>query len=243
MVSAVEVGAAVRRWDEDGFVVLPGFLTTGEIAAAVAELPGVSPTADEFHDDVDPLRNARFRSEFGGIEPFPFGGVELSLLAVHTKLIGLAAALLRTTDLRLYSSEAWAKYTGAADYDQQVHRDFLNHTPVFPSDDVRFKQMELFLFLSDVDEAHGPPHYVPRSVSGRRSALPNWQPRDDVPEMYAAQVSAAGTVVVGDAAAARAVRLPATGRPVLDRGDAHRHRRALPRPRPHALVDCAEHDG
>jgi len=153
--------AAVERWDEDGFVVLRSFLCPDEIAPAIAELPDVFPTADEFHDDVDPQRNARFRAEFGGIVDFPVAGGEIDLLCVHPRLIGLAASLLRTDDLRMLSAEAWAKYTGAADYDQQAHRDYLNHTPLVPSDDLRFRQVEMFVFLSDVTEAHGPPTSCP----------------------------------------------------------------------------------
>jgi hypothetical protein len=185
------LAAAAERWDDDGFVVLPGYLADA-IGPAVDELPALFPTADEFHDDVDPARNARFRSEFGGIDPFPLAGVELSLLCVHPRLLDLAAALLRTDDLRAVSAEAWAKYTGAADYDQRVHRDFLNHTPLVPTDDLRFRQVEMFVYLGDVDEDHGPPHYVSRRVADGRPVLPNWLSRDDAPELYAAEVSAAG---------------------------------------------------
>ncbi|MFC5289855.1 hypothetical protein ACFPM7_22605 [Actinokineospora guangxiensis] len=39
---------------------------------------------------------------------------EVSLLAVHDALIRLAEVFLGTDDLRLYSAEAWARYTGAA---------------------------------------------------------------------------------------------------------------------------------
>ena len=192
MTVAPDLRTAVERWDADGFVVLPSFLLGDEIAAAVAELPALFPTADEFHDDADPARNARFRSEFGGIVDFPVAGVELNLLCVHPRLVGLAAALLRTDDLRLLSAEAWAKYTAAADYDQQVHRDYLNHTPLVPSDDLRFRQVEMFLYLSDVTEAHGPPHYVPRAVTGSPPALPNWFGPEDRPAFFAGEVSAAG---------------------------------------------------
>lgn len=120
MTVAPDLRTAVGRWGADGFVVLPSFLPGDEIAAAAAELPGVFPTADEFHDAADPVRNARFRSEFGGIVDFPVAGVEISLLCVHPRLVGLAAALLRTDDLRLVSAEAWAKYTGAADFAGEV---------------------------------------------------------------------------------------------------------------------------
>jgi hypothetical protein len=34
--------------------------------------------------------------------------------------------LRRRGAARISSAEAWAKYTGAADYDQPLHRDYLN---------------------------------------------------------------------------------------------------------------------
>ena len=83
--------------------------------------------------DADPARNAPYRDdEYGGLRTFPFASVELCLLAVHPSLVALARTLLRTDDVRIYSAEAWAKYTGAARYEQAHHRDFLNHTVADP---------------------------------------------------------------------------------------------------------------
>ena len=189
----IDLVAAAERWVEDGAVVLPAHLTTEDLAAAQAELPRLYPTADEFHDDVDPDRNARFRDDqFTGIDEFPWGGVELNLLAVHPKVVALAEALLGTSDLRLYSAEAWAKYTGATDYDQPHHRDFLNHTLLVPSDDPAFRQCELFVYLSDVPDELGPPHFVPRHRTRGLPVLPNWHERARRPELYEDERSAAG---------------------------------------------------
>jgi hypothetical protein len=179
-------------------VGVASFLAPAEIAPALDELPAVFPTADELHDDVDPNRNAAFRTEFGGIVDFPWSGIELNLLAVHPHLVALATALAGTDDLRLVSAEAWAKYTGAADYEQQAHRDYLNHTPLVPTDDPRFRQVEMFVYLSDVTDAHGPPHFVSRQVTGSPPALPNWFSRAERPLFYDEEVAAtgpAGTVV------------------------------------------------
>ena len=184
-----QVGA---HWREHGYALLPGFLSQADIDPAQEALSAVFPTADEFHDDVDPSRNAPFRDEFGGILGFPWAAVELCLLAVHPRLVELAETVLATTDLRLYSAEAWAKYTGAAEYDQELHRDYLNHTPLVPSWDPRFAQLEMFVWLSDVTEAHGPTHVVSRHLTRQQPAWPNWLSPSDVPELYGAEVSAAG---------------------------------------------------
>jgi hypothetical protein len=204
----VELEAARQAWDDEGFVVLPAFLPAAELAAAVADLGLLFPTAAEFHDGVDEHRNARFRDEFAGIDDFPFASVALSLLAVHHDLVRLAATLLRDDRLRVYSIEAWAKYTGAADYDQEHHRDYLSQTLVVPSQDRRYQQVEMFVYLVDVPAALGPPSFIPRRCTEDLPVIPNWFPRTDgarvdaehpswvsqegAPELYEHEVSAAG---------------------------------------------------
>jgi hypothetical protein len=180
-------------WEERGFVVLPKHLSTSEIGPAVGDLGALFPTADEFHDDVDPDRNAKYRNdEFAGISVFPFASIEWSLLAVHPKLVELAEAILGSHDIRIYSAEAWAKYTGAADYEQDHHRDFLNHTILVPNADPAFRQLEMFVYLSDVTEDLGAPRFVPRAEGARVALLPNWPARHDHPELYEAEESGAG---------------------------------------------------
>ena len=197
----------LTRWQRVGFVILPRWLTAEELSASLDELGLVLPSAEEFHDDADPERNARFRDEFGGITNFPFASTELSLLAVHPRLIDLAEHLMGATGLRAYSIEAWAKYTGAADYDQPHHRDYLNHTLLVPSPTDRAAQVEMFVYLVDVSPDLGPPAYLPSGATAALPALRNWYPRDGggadpdhpdwiapngSPELYAGEVLAAG---------------------------------------------------
>jgi hypothetical protein len=212
-VAAVSELPRPRAFERDGFVVLSEHLSPAALRPGLAELPKVFPTRDEFHDDIDPDRNARFRSEFGGISNFPFRSTELSLLAVHDDLIELAEELLGSQGLRVYSIEGWAKYTGAADYEQELHRDYLNHSLLVPSPGDDPTQVEMFLYLSEVDPPHGPPSYVPLTDTRSLPALPNWLPRVGCatnderpawvsphgwPDLYGREVSAvgkAGTVV------------------------------------------------
>ena len=197
----------LTRWRRDGFAILPGWLTAAELSAGLEDLGVLFPSAEEFHDDVDPQRNTRFRDEFGGITSFPFPSTELSLLAVHPRLIDLAEMLVGSTGLRAYSIEAWAKYTGAADYDQPHHRDYLNHTLLVPAPTGPSAQVEMFVYLVDVPPDLGPPAYLPSAATEGLPVLPNWYPRSEVstdpdhpgwtapvghPELYAREVSAAG---------------------------------------------------
>jgi hypothetical protein len=204
----MDLGDAAARWCEDGFVVLPEFLTADELAPGLAELPAMFPTADEFHAHPDAAQYERFRDDFGGITDFPFVSVELSLLAVHEDLVTLASVLLGTGDVRVYSIEAWAKYTSAADYDQHHHRDYLNQTLLVPTWADAFRQVEMFVYLVDVPEALGPPHFVPRCHTEGLALIPNWLPnaadvgvdrdhptwvaQDAHPALYDVEVSGAG---------------------------------------------------
>ena len=202
-----QIETAVASWRDQGFAVLPGFIGAATLQPALAELAQLFPSADAFHDRVNPEKNERFEEEFGGIVDFPFASVELSLLAVHDSLVELAAGLLGTTDLRVIGIEAWAKYTGAVDYDQNHHRDYLSHSLVAPSTDRRFGVVELFVFLVDTPPELGPTSLVPRRHTEVLPAMPNWYPRADGPidhehptwlstsghpELYEHEVSAAG---------------------------------------------------
>ena len=111
---------------------------------------------------------------------------------VPDEVFRLIRPLLGTEDIRIYSAEAWAKYTGAADDGQSFHRDYLNHTLLVPTEGPPFQQVELFLYLCDVPEELGPPHFVSRKVTQNARALPNWLSRDERPEWYAEEISGKG---------------------------------------------------
>jgi hypothetical protein len=185
-------------------VILPGFLPGPELRSAVGELHLLFPSAEGFHDGTDQRRERFIGDEFAGIDTFPFAGPEVSLLAVQPRVLALAEALLDDDDIHLYAAEAWAKYTGACDYDQDMHRDYLNHTVLVPSTTPGCRQVEMFVYLSDVPEELGPPHLVSRKHTADLPAVPNWYLRpghesadrfsDDRHDqaLYAAEVSGAG---------------------------------------------------
>lgn len=195
---------AAQVWRTDGFVILPGFIPAAELKPAVGELDLVFPSAEGFHDGTDSRHERFIGDEFAGIDTFPFASAEISLLAVNHRVLALAEALLDTSDIHIYAAEAWAKYTGACDYDQDLHRDYLNHTVLVPSTTPGCRQVEMFVFLNDVPEGLGPPHLVARKHTIDLPAVPNWFLRpgqqsdwrfnDDSgsPELYEAEVSGAG---------------------------------------------------
>ena len=169
----MELASAAREWQTHGFVILPGFIPAAELGPALEELPAMYPTAEGFHDGTDARQDRFTADEWAGIDSFPFRSAGLSLLAVSDRVVDLAETLLAETDLRISSAEAWAKYTGAADYHQPLHRDYLNHTLMVPADDPRFRQLEMFVYLVDVPGELGPPAMVSRTRTTGMAAKPN----------------------------------------------------------------------
>ena len=95
-------------------------------------------------------------SQFAGVEEFPYRSWDLNRLAVHPDLVDAAERYLETTDLHLYKVELWAKYAGAVNYDQPLHRDYGSHSLVVPRPESRYQQLTTFVYLSDVTEEDGP---------------------------------------------------------------------------------------
>lgn len=155
----------VETWRRDGALVIADFFTADEVAAVVADFEQVfgrpSDHAEALvrrrEDGVGGFHPAQFKTS----ELIPFDcSPALNLLALHPALIAFAQAALGCEDVHLYQGLAWAKFTGAADYEQPFHCDYLNHTLVAPSEDERRNTVTIMCYLTDVSEAHGPTHYV-----------------------------------------------------------------------------------
>ncbi|HEV3280734.1 MAG TPA: phytanoyl-CoA dioxygenase family protein [Acidimicrobiales bacterium] len=143
-----------------GFCLIEGFLTPGELQAAQDALWLHFPEPEAYF--CDPSRYPDYRGDqFGGVEEYPYRAWELNRLAFHPDLVDAAERYLRTTELHLYKVELWAKYGGAANYDQPLHRDFGSHSLVVPRPDRRYQQLTSFIYLSDVTAEDGPTRIVP----------------------------------------------------------------------------------
>ena len=103
-----------------------------------------------------PLRASTPASQFAGVEEFPYRSWDLNRLAFHPDLVDAAERYLGTAELHLYKVELWAKYAGASNYDQPLHRDYGSHSLVVPRLDGRYQQLTTFIFLSDVTDDDGP---------------------------------------------------------------------------------------
>lgn len=157
----------VDTWRRDGAMVLRELFTSAEVAAVRADFETVFARSGGGEAPLvkrQPGELGRFHpAQFGTFEAIPLDcSPALNLIGVHPALIAFARAALGVTDVRLYQSQVWAKFTGDADYDQPFHCDFVNHTLTAPSEDLLANPVTFLCFFSDVSEAHGPTHYVTR---------------------------------------------------------------------------------
>lgn len=166
-------------WRRDGGVSIPNFFTPEEVSAVVADFETVFGRGDGSEALVktpDGVVGRFHPSQFKGVAPVPLDcSPALNLIGVHPALIAFARQALGTPDVHVYQCQAWAKFTGEADYDQPFHCDFANHTLTAPGEDAHRNSVTILCYFSDVTEAHGPAHYVTRpdslKVAGPEASL------------------------------------------------------------------------
>ena len=152
--------AALDEVRERGFTLVEGFLDPDELKAAEDALWLHFPKPEEYF--ADPDQHTKYaQSQFAGVEEFPYRSWDLNHLAFHPDLVDAAERYLGTAELHLYKVELWAKYAGAINYDQPLHRDYGSHSLVVPRRDGRYQRLTTFVFLSDVTTADGPTRIVP----------------------------------------------------------------------------------
>jgi len=152
--------AALEEIRECGFTIVEGFLDADELRAAQDALWLHYPKPEEYF--TDPTGHPKYAaSQFAGVDEFPYRSWDLNRLAFHPDLVDAAERFLATTDLHLYKVELWAKYAGAVNYEQPLHRDYGSHSLVVPRDDQTYQQLTTFIYLSDVDGDDGPTRIVP----------------------------------------------------------------------------------
>ncbi|HEX7133715.1 MAG TPA: phytanoyl-CoA dioxygenase family protein [Iamia sp.] len=155
---------------ERGYLVFESFLGADELAAAQEALGLHYPSPEAYF--ADPGAHAWLAtSQWDGLITGPWRSWDLNRLAFHPDLLDLTERFLGSSDLCLYDAELWAKYAGAADYEQSHHRDFGNHTLVVPKRSDPPSQMTAWILLSDVTEEDGPTKVVPRAIG---DGVPYW---------------------------------------------------------------------
>jgi hypothetical protein len=98
--------------------------------------------------------------------------------------------------LHLYKVELWAKYSGASNYDQPLHRDYGSHSLVVPRLYGGYQQLTTFIFLSDVTELDGPTHIVPYDRGEAVPFTPLYLEFGAIADVEEAAVGPAGSLLV-----------------------------------------------
>ncbi len=187
--------ASLDEVRDRGFCLVEGFLSPDELTAAREALWLHYPRPEEYF--ADPSRFPDYAGDqFGGVLEFPYRSWSLNHLAFHPDLVDAAERYLGTTDLHLYKVELWAKYAGAADYSQPLHRDYGSHSLVVPRLDGCFEQLTTFIFLSDVTADDGPTRIVPFEGGRHVPFTPLYLPFGDLEEQEVAAVGPAGSLLV-----------------------------------------------
>ncbi len=187
--------AALDEVRERGFSLVEGFLPPEELKAAQDALWLHYPRPDEYF--ADPARYSAYAAgQFAGVEEFPYRSWDLNHLAFHPDLVDAAERYLGTTELHLYKVELWAKYAGATDYDQPLHRDYGSHSLVVPRDDGTYQQLTTFIFLSDVTVDDAPTRIVPYADGRGVPYTPLYLGFGELADVEVAATGPAGTLFI-----------------------------------------------
>ena len=187
--------ATLEEVRQRGFSLMEGFLAPDELQAAQDALWLHFPTPEDYF--ADPGRHAQYAgSQFAGVEEFPYKAWDLNRLAVHPDLVDAAERYLGTAELHLYKIELWAKYAGAVNYDQPLHRDYGSHSLVVPRLDNRYQQMTTFIYLSDVTKDDGPTRIVPFEQGAHVPFTPLYIERGAMADVEVPAIGPAGSLLI-----------------------------------------------
>ena len=187
--------ATLEEVHQRGFSLMPGFLDPEELKAAQEALWLHFPTPEDYF--ADPERHSRYAgSQFAGVEEFPYKSWDLNRLAVHPDLVDAAELYLGTVQLHLYKIELWAKYAGATNYDQPLHRDFGSHSLVVPRLDHHYQQMTTFIYLSEVTADDGPTRIVPYELGAHVPFTPLYIERGAMADAEVPMIGPAGSLLI-----------------------------------------------
>lgn len=160
----------LAQWRRDGAVVLDRFFAADQIAAVRADCDVLfagcgqrgAPLDRKDGGAIGVFDPAQFRNQ----QQLPSAASDaINLVGLDHRLIAFARDALGVADVRLYQCDAWAKYTGEADYDQPFHCDFKNHTLTVPGDDAADRTINFMIYVTDVSDDLGAIHYVPNPIA------------------------------------------------------------------------------
>ena len=181
-----------------GYVLVPGFLSVTELAAARENFMRYYPSWDELA--ATPERYSALLDEPDATQTeFPFAGNALNDISTHPEIASLVEHLLGTPDVLLSQSAIWAKYAGGADYEQGLHLDYQGNTLVVPRDDGDYRQVNMILYYSDVTEDLGPTMVVSQQHTKDLPLWPAFKARKKHADLYKLEqpiLASAGSLLI-----------------------------------------------
>lgn len=198
----------LRSWHETGFAIIENFFVPDEIAPVLEDfetLYGQVREADgvgrELNLKQDDQVGSFSRDQFKHFDNLPYpASPAINLISLHPELIRLAQALLGVPAVHCYQSHTWAKFTGVADYDQDFHCDFGNHTLVVPSEAASLRTVNFVIYVSDVTDDLGALHYVTHAdretVLGKGALQPQPEQQTALKALQRSAAAPAGSLLI-----------------------------------------------
>jgi hypothetical protein len=187
--------SALDEVRDHGWVLVEGFLSRAELEAARNALWLHFPRPEQYF--ADPSAHVQYSDDqFAGVEDFPYRSWDLNRLAFHPDLVDATERYFASAELHLYKVELWAKYAGAANYDQPLHRDYGSHSLVVPRRDGAYQQLTTFIYLSDVTEDDAPTRIVPFEDGARVPYTPLYLEFGALADVEIPAVGPAGSLLV-----------------------------------------------
>ena len=173
----------IENYLRHGFVIVPGFLSSDEVASARQNLLQYFPSAEELAATPQRYGSILEDPEHLQIE-FPFVGDALNHVSTHPEIVAFVEQVLGTRDILLSQAAIWAKYAGTGDFDQGLHLDYQGNTLVVPRDDGTFRQVNMILYYTDVTEELGPTYVVSQEKTRDLPLWPTHRPRKKNAPLY-----------------------------------------------------------
>lgn len=165
-----------------GWVVLPDFLEP-DLEVLIDDLRRIFPRPEDYW--ANPERFPELQGgQFDSVRTIPTGVSRLDLLPFDERVQQIAEQVTESTDLRLMRGGYQAKFTGAADFEQILHRDYTNHSLVVLPPGTASTMVGFFGYFTDVTTETGPTMAVSRVHTDRLSIADTHLSREQWPDIY-----------------------------------------------------------
>lgn len=165
---------------QHGYVIVPQFLTSEELADGLKNIARYFPSPEELA--ASPGRYANLAHKIG----FPLGGGgALNLLGTHPELVSFVERVLGTTEIELGDLHLLTTYGALGNTDQELHVDYWGmNSCAYPRDDGPFTQILAFIYYTDVTDDLAPTCVVSQEHTRDELLVPVRRSREEYPHLY-----------------------------------------------------------